>query len=146
MWYQTPISTKKIARSLDFWSLFGSKNKRNGIGKEKTKFSKLFLRFRALLVCIVECIFGLIGFSFNFLHFVINIWNCMTLGMPIFIFLCTMLQYSVFFSFKVSSPYYYRFYGVQAPHFYSQLEKKHHVLEVALSPKEALFFLSVGYF
>ncbi|EYC43235.1 hypothetical protein Y032_0499g2564 [Ancylostoma ceylanicum] len=54
-----------------------------------------------MIVCLVECVFGLFGYTFNVLHFLLNIFNCEDKRLPSFVFFVTVGQYSIFYSFKV---------------------------------------------
>ncbi|RCN45311.1 hypothetical protein ANCCAN_08707 [Ancylostoma caninum] len=55
----------------------------------------------AMVVCLVECVFGLFGYTLNVLHFLLNIFNCEDKRLPSFVFFVTVGQYSIFYSFKV---------------------------------------------
>ncbi|KAK6740355.1 hypothetical protein RB195_008676 [Necator americanus] len=55
----------------------------------------------AMIVCLIECAFGLFGYTLNVLHFLINIFNCEDKHLPVFVFVATIGQYSIFYSFKV---------------------------------------------
>ncbi|KAL6728856.1 hypothetical protein Aduo_010590 [Ancylostoma duodenale] len=54
-----------------------------------------------MIVCLVECVFGLFGYTLNVLHFLLNIFNCEDKRLPSFVFFVTVGQYSIFYSFKV---------------------------------------------
>nr|CDJ87368.1 Hypothetical protein CBG10134 [Haemonchus contortus] len=55
----------------------------------------------AMIVCLIECGFGLFGYSLNVFHFLINLFNCDDTRLPWFVFFVTIGQYSIFYSFKV---------------------------------------------
>ncbi|KAK6024362.1 hypothetical protein OSTOST_09826, partial [Ostertagia ostertagi] len=55
----------------------------------------------AMLVCLIECGFGLFCYTLNVLHFLINLFNCDDTHLPWFVFCVTIGQYSIFYSFKV---------------------------------------------
>ncbi|ETN85479.1 hypothetical protein NECAME_06346 [Necator americanus] len=38
---------------------------------------------RAMIVCLIECAFGLFGYTLNVLHFLINIFNCEDKHLPV---------------------------------------------------------------
>ncbi|VDO36670.1 unnamed protein product [Haemonchus placei] len=55
----------------------------------------------AMIVCLIECGFGLFGYTLNVFHFLINLFNCDDTRLPWFVFFVTIGQYSIFYSFKV---------------------------------------------
>ncbi|KAK6049753.1 hypothetical protein COOONC_12742 [Cooperia oncophora] len=59
---------------------------------------------RAMIVCLIECAFGLFGYTLNVLHFLIYLYNCDDTRLAWFVFFVTIVQYSVFYSFKRQRP------------------------------------------
>ncbi|GMT19452.1 hypothetical protein PFISCL1PPCAC_10749, partial [Pristionchus fissidentatus] len=55
----------------------------------------------ALIVCLIECFFGIFCFCLNILHFSIYLPSYPEKGVPLFVLFVTLFQLSVFFAFKV---------------------------------------------
>ncbi|KJH48650.1 hypothetical protein DICVIV_05209 [Dictyocaulus viviparus] len=54
-----------------------------------------------MVVCLIECAFGFICYTMNVIHFLINLTDCDDTRLPLFVFLLTIAQYSIFYSLKV---------------------------------------------
>uniref|UniRef100_A0A158PCN4 G-protein coupled receptors family 1 profile domain-containing protein n=1 Tax=Angiostrongylus cantonensis TaxID=6313 RepID=A0A158PCN4_ANGCA len=55
----------------------------------------------AMVVCLIECGFGLFSYLLDILHYILNLTNCEDTRLPLLVFFMTLGQYSIFYSFKV---------------------------------------------
>ncbi|KAK5975046.1 hypothetical protein GCK32_006151 [Trichostrongylus colubriformis] len=86
----------------------------------------------AMVVCLIECAFGLFCYTLNVLHFLINLFNCDDSRLPWFVFFVTMVQYSTFYSFKRRSEMEKESIREKQEKAFRRLQQKHNVTTIVI--------------